>query len=83
MALSRPGAVSVRLALAVLLASMLVLGWALPAAAAPAATSSYYVRATDPAVRHRPRWSADGSLLTLQAEGGASFTFDAAARRFR
>jgi hypothetical protein len=41
--------VSKRLALAVLLASMLVLASALPAAAAPAATSSYYVRATDPA----------------------------------
>jgi hypothetical protein len=27
--------------------------------------------------------AANGSLLTLQAEGGASFTFDAAARRFR
>ena len=49
MALSRCGAVSRRLALAVLLASMLVLASALPAAAAPAATSSYYVRATDPA----------------------------------
>ena len=49
MALSRPGAVSKRLALAVLLASMLVLASALPAAAAPAATSSYYVRATDSA----------------------------------
>jgi hypothetical protein len=49
MALSRPGAVSKRLALAVLLASILVLASALPAAAAPAATSSYYVRATDSA----------------------------------
>jgi hypothetical protein len=49
MALSRPGAASRRLALAILLASMLVLALALPAAAAPAATSSYYVRATDPA----------------------------------
>jgi hypothetical protein len=49
MALSRPGALSRRLALAVLLASMLVLASALPAAAAPAATSSYYVRATGPA----------------------------------
>jgi hypothetical protein len=27
--------------------------------------------------------AANGSLLTLQAEGGASFTFDIAARRFR
>jgi hypothetical protein len=49
MALSRPRTVSKRLALAVLLASMLVLASALPAAAAPAATSSYYVRATDAA----------------------------------
>ena len=49
MALSRPGAASRRLALAIPLASMLVLVSALPAAAAPAATSSYYVRATDPA----------------------------------
>jgi hypothetical protein len=27
--------------------------------------------------------AANGSLLTLQAEGGASFTFDIAARRFQ
>jgi hypothetical protein len=26
--------------------------------------------------------AADGTLLTLQADSGASFTFDAAARRF-
>ena len=27
--------------------------------------------------------AADGPLLTLQADGGASYTFDIAARRFR
>jgi hypothetical protein len=84
-ALSRPGAVSRRLALAVLLASMLVLASTPLAAAAPVVTSSYYVRATDPA--SDAVWfdygCAQGRADEQRPEGGASFTFDAAARRFR